>query len=153
MSDHTVEIIRNKKARFNYEIVETLEAGIVLHGTEVKSLRQKTCSIQESYAGVKNGEVFITGMTISPYGMGNRFNHEPARDRKLLLHRQQIKWLTGKLKEKGYTLVPLSMYFKNGIAKVELGLAKGKALYDKRKTIQQRDLDRDMQREIKSCVR
>ncbi len=153
MSDHIVEIIRNKKARFNYEIIETLEAGLVLHGTEVKSLRQRTCSIQESYAGIKNGEAYITGMTISPYDMGNRFNHEPARDRKLLLHKHEIKWLTGKLKEKGYTLIPVSLYFKNGKAKLELGLAKGKALYDKRKTIQQRDLDRDMQREIKAYSR
>jgi len=153
MADHFIDIIRNKKAKFNYEILETFEAGIVLHGTEVKSLRQKTCSIQEAYAHVKNGEVFITGMTISAYEMGNRYNHVPERERKLLLHKQQIKWLTGKLKEKGYTLVPLKLYFKNGKAKLELGLGKGKALYDKRKTIQSRDLDRDMQREIKRYVK
>lgn len=153
MADHFIEIIKNKKARFNYEILETFEAGIVLHGTEVKSLRQKTCSIQESYAHVKNNEVFITGMTISAYEKANRFNHEPERDRKLLLHKQQIKWLTGKLKEKGYTLVPLKLYFKNGKAKLELGLGKGKAVHDKRKTIQKRDLDREMQREIKRYVK
>ncbi|MDR3237887.1 MAG: SsrA-binding protein SmpB, partial [Spirochaetia bacterium] len=140
MEDHFIDIIKNKKARFNYEILETFEAGIALHGTEVKSLRQKNCSIQESYAHIRNSEVFITGMLISPYDMGNRFNHEPERDRKLLLHKSQIKWLTGKLKEKGYTLVPLRMYFKNGKAKIELGLGRGKAQYDKRKTIQRRDL-------------
>ena len=152
MTDHFVDIVKNKKARFNYEILETFEAGIVLHGTEVKSLRQKKCSIQESYARIKNEEVYIVGMTISPYEMGNRFNHEPDRERKLLMHKNQIRWLNGKLKEKGYTLVPLRVYFKNGKAKLELGLGRGKALYDKRKTIQKRDLDRDMQRDIKKYV-
>jgi SsrA-binding protein len=147
--DQFIEIIRNKKARFNYEILEVFEAGLVLHGTEVKSLRQRNCSIQESYAHIRNGEVFLVGMNISPYEMGNRFNVETVRDRKLLLHKNQIKWLTGKLKEKGYTLVPLRLYFKNGKAKIELGLGRGKAAYDKRKTIQKRDLDRDMQRDIK----
>ncbi|PKL41191.1 MAG: SsrA-binding protein [Spirochaetae bacterium HGW-Spirochaetae-1] len=149
MTDHFIDIIRNKKARFDYEILEFFEAGIVLHGTEVKSLRQRRCSIQESYVKIKDGEAFITGLTISAYEMGNRYNHEPDRDRKLLLHKQEIKRLTGKLKEKGLTLVPLRIYFKNGRAKIELGLAKGKASYDKRKTIQKRDLDRDMQREMK----
>jgi SsrA-binding protein len=147
--DQFIEIIRNKKARFNYEILEVFEAGIVLHGTEVKSLRLRNCSIQESYAHIRNGEVFLVGMSISPYEMGNRFNVETVRDRKLLMHKHQIKWLTGKLKEKGYTLVPLRLYFKNGKAKIELGLGRGKAAYDKRKTIQKRDLDRDMQRDIK----
>ena len=143
------EIIKNKKARFDYEIIETFEAGIVLRGTEVKSLRQKRVSIQEAYAKIIKNEIFVTGLTISHYENGNRFNHEPDRDRKLLLHRQEIKRLIGKLKEKGFTLVPLSLYFKIGKIKMELGLAKGKAVYDKRKVIQQRDLDRDMQREMK----
>lgn len=143
------EIIKNKKARFDYEIIETFEAGIVLRGTEVKSLRQKRVSIQEAYAKIIKNEIFVTGLTISHYENGNRFNHEPDRDRKLLLHRQEIKRLIGKLKEKGFTLVPLSLYFKIGKIKMELGLAKGKAVYDKRKVIRERDLDRDMQREMK----
>lgn len=153
MAESSQEIISNKKARFNYEILDTYEAGIVLKGTEVKSIRQKKVSIQESYAAVKNNEVFIIGMNIQPYDMGNIFNHDPLRERKLLLHRQEIKRLTGKLAERGYTLVPLKMYFKNGKVKVLLGLGKGKAQYDKRKTIQKRDIDRDMQREIKRHVR
>lgn len=153
MNDKITDVVTNRKARFNYEIIETIEAGLVLRGTEVKSLRQKTCSIQEAYAKIHNNEAFITGMTITPYDKGNRFNHEPDRDRKLLLHKRQIKWLTGKLKEKGYTLVPLRIYFKNGKAKAELGLAKGKAAYDKRRAIQRRDLDREMQREIKTYVK
>jgi len=143
------EIIKNKKARFDYEIIETFEAGIVLRGTEVKSLRQKRVSIQEAYAKINKNEIFVTGLTISHYENGNRFNHEPDRERKLLLHRHEIKRLIGKLKEKGFTLVPLSLYFKTGKIKLELGLAKGKAVYDKRRVIQQRDLDRDMQREMK----
>jgi SsrA-binding protein len=152
MTDHIIDIINNKKARFNYEILDTFEAGIVLKGTEVKSLRQKKVSIQESYAKITNGEVFITGLTISAYEMGNRFNHEPDRERKLLLHKQEIKRLTGKLQEKGLTLVPLKIYFKNGKAKVLLGLGKGKALYDKRKAIRDRDTKRDMEREMKKYV-
>jgi len=149
MSDQYKDIIKNKKARFDYEILETFEAGIVLKGTEVKSLRQKKVSIQESYARIKNGEVFLIGMNISIYEQGNRFNHEPVRERKLLLHKQEIKKLTGKLNEKGYTLVPLKIYFKNGKAKLELGLGRGKAKYDKRKTIQKRDAERDLQRDMK----
>ncbi len=149
MSDQYFEIIKNKKARFNYEILETFEAGIVLKGTEVKSLRQKKASIQEAYARIIDGEVYITGLTISLYEQGNRFNHETDRDRKLLLHRREIKRLTGKLKEKGLTLVPLKMYFKNGKVKVELGLGQGKAKYDKRQAIKKRDSDRDMQRDMK----
>ncbi len=152
MSDHIIDIINNKKARFNYEILDTFEAGIVLKGTEVKSLRQKKASIQESYAKIINGEVFITGLTISAYEMGNRFNHEPDRERKLLLHKHEIKRLTGKLHEKGLTLVPLKIYFKNGKVKVLLGLGKGKANYDKRKAIRDRDSKRDMEREMKKFV-
>jgi SsrA-binding protein len=153
MADSYQEVIKNKKARFEYEIFDTFEAGIVLRGTEVKSVRLKKVNIQDSYARVKNGEVFIVGMNISVYDQGNRFNHEPTQERKLLLHKHEIKRLTGKLQERGYTLVPLKMYFKNGRVKIELGLAKGKALFDKRKTIQKRDLDRDMQREIKKYNR
>lgn len=152
MSDTIVEIIRNKKARFEYEIHDTYEAGVVLRGTEVKSIRQKKVSIQEAYARIKDGEVFIVGMNVSTYEMGNRHNHEPLRERKLLLHKHEIRKLIGKLNEKGYTLVPLRMYIKNGKVKIQLGLGKGKAVYDKKKTIQDRDMKRDMQRDIKKYV-
>lgn len=152
MSDEITDVVRNKKARFEYEILDTFEAGIALKGTEVKSIRQKKVSIQEAYAKIKNGEVFIVGMNISVYEMGNRFNHEPLRERKLLMHKQEIKRLTGKLNEKGYTLVPLSLYFKKGRVKIELGLARGKTTYDKKRTIQERDMKRDMQRDIKKYM-
>ena len=148
--NNIIAIVKNKKARFEYEIIDTFEAGLVLKGTEVKSIRQKKVSIQEAYGKIKNNEIFIVGMNITIYEMGNRFNHEPDRDRKLLLHRQEIKRLTGKLQEKGLTLVPLKLYFKNGKVKVLLGLGKGKAKYDKRKAIQKRDVERDMQREMKN---
>jgi len=124
----------------------------VLKGTEVKSIRQKNVNIQESYAYIKDGEVYIIGMNISLYDRGNFFNHEPLRERKLLLHKYEIKKLIGKLNERGYTLVPLRMYIKNGKVKMELGLAKGKNTHDKRRTIQDRDMKRDMQREIKKYV-
>ena len=153
MSENNQEIVNNKKARFNYEILDTYEAGIVLKGTEVKSVRLKKVSIQESYAIIKKGEAYIIGMNIAQYDMGNRYNHDPLRDRKLLLHKQEIKRLTGKLQERGLTLIPLKLYFKNGKVKVLLGLGKGKAKYDKRKTIQKRDIERDMQRDIKRYVR
>lgn len=152
MSDNIIEILKNKKARFEYEILDTYEAGIVLKGTEVKSIRQKKVNIQESYAYIKNGEVYIIGMNISLYEMGNYFNHEPLRERKLLMHKYEIRKLIGKLNEKGYTLVPLRMYIKNGKVKLELGLAKGKNTHDKRRTIQDRDMKRDMQREIRKYV-
>ncbi len=148
--NNTVDIVKNKKARFEYEILDRFEAGIVLHGTEVKSIRQKKVSIQEAYARIKSGEAYLVGMNISEYDMGNRFNHDPLRERKLLLHKHEIKRLTGKLQEKGLTLVPLRLYMKNGKVKVELGLGKGKAKYDKRKAIQKRDMDRDVQRELKN---
>ena len=150
MKDTNTSIAVNKKARFEYEIIDTIEAGIVLVGTEVKSIRQRMVSIQEAYATIKGREAFIVGMNISPYERGNQFNHEPARERKLLLHKQEIKRLTGKLRERGFTLVPLKMYFKNGKIKVLLGLGKGKTRYDKRKTIQKRDAERDMQRTLKN---
>jgi SsrA-binding protein len=152
MSDNIIEILRNKKARFEYEILDTYEAGVVLKGTEVKSIRQKKVNIQESYAYIKDGEVYIIGMNISLYEMGNYFNHEPLRERKLLLHKYEIKKLVGKLKERGYTLVPLRMYIKNGKVKLELGLAKGKDTHDKRRTIQDRDMKRDLQRDIRKYV-
>lgn len=152
MSDIFIDIIRNKKARFEYEIHDTYEAGVVLRGTEVKSIREKKVNIQESYARIIDGEVFIVGMNISTYKMGNRFNHDPLRERKLLLHKHEIRKLIGKLNEKGYTLVPLRLYIKNGKVKIELGLGKGKAVYDKKKTIQERDMKRDLQRDIRKYV-
>lgn len=152
MPDNIIEILRNKKARFEYEILDTYEAGIALKGTEVKSIRQKKVNIQESYAYIKNGEVFIIGMNISLYEMGNFFNHDPLRERKLLLHKYEIRKLIGKLNERGYTLVPLRMYIKNGKVKLEMGLARGKQIHDKRRTIQDRDMKRDMQREMKKYV-
>ena len=145
MSSET-EIVQNKKARFEYEILDTIEAGIVLKGTEVKSVRLKKVNIQDSYARIKDGEAFLYGMNISPYESGNIFNHDPMRVRKLLLHKQEIKRLTGKQQEKGLTLVPLKVYWKNGKVKVLLGLAKGKTLYDKRHDIKKRDSDRELQR-------
>jgi len=152
MSDSIIEILRNKKARFEYEILDTYEAGIVLKGTEVKSIRDKKVNIQESYARIYNGEVYLVGMNISLYEKGNFFNHEPLRERKLLLHKFEIKKLIGKLNERGYTLVPLRMYIKNAKVKIELGLGKGKNTHDKRRTIQDRDMKRDMNREMKKYV-
>jgi SsrA-binding protein len=143
------EIAVNKKARFEYEIIETFEAGIVLKGTEVKSMRARKVNIADAFARIKNGEAFIVKMNIALYENGNRFNHEPERERKLLLHAREIKRLTGKLKEKGLTLVPLKAYFHNGKVKVLLGLGKGKAKYDKRRAIQKRESNRDLQRALK----
>jgi SsrA-binding protein len=149
VEDRIVNIAINKKARYEYDIVDTIETGIVLVGTEVKSVRQRRVSIQEAYAKIISGELYLVGMNISAYEMGNRYNHEPTRDRKLLLHKQEIKRLTGKLKERGFTMIPLKIYFKNGKVKVLMGLGRGKTKYDKRKSIQKRDLDREIQRERK----
>ncbi len=128
-------VANNKKAYHDYFIEEKYEAGIVLHGTEVKSMRMGKCSIKEAFVRVENGEVFVYGMHVSPYEKGNIFNKDPLRVRKLLLHKQEINRMAGKIAEKGYTLVPLQVYFKDGKAKVEIGLAKGKKLYDKRHDI------------------
>ena len=142
-------VVSNKKARFLYEIIESFEAGLVLLGTEVKSLRRGRGNLKDSYATIKDGEMFLYNMHISPYDPGNIYNHEPERVRKLLLHKQEIKRLTGKVVERGMTLVPLKIYFKNGRAKVELGLARGKSQVDKRKDIAKRDTQRIMEREFK----
>ncbi len=142
-------IANNKKAYHDYFIEEKYETGIVLHGTEVKSLRMGKCSIKESFIHIDNGEVFIYGMHISPYEKGNIFNKDPLRPKKLLMHRNQIMKLKGQLTEKGYTLVPLQVYFKNGLAKVEIGLARGKKLYDKRQDIAKKDQRRENEREFK----
>ena len=142
-------IANNKKAYHDYFILDTYEAGIVLHGTEVKSLRMGKCSIKESFIRIENGEVFIYGMHISPYEKGNIFNKDPLRERKLLMHRYEINKLKGKIQEKGYTLVPLQVYFKGSLVKVEIGLARGKKLYDKRQDIAKKDMRREAERDFK----
>ena len=142
-------VANNKKAYHDYFIEDTYEAGIALTGTEVKSLRMGRCSIKESFIRIEKGEVFIYGMHISPYEKGNIFNKDPLRVRKLLLHRRQISKLVGQIAEKGYTLVPLKVYFTGSLAKVEIGLAKGKKLYDKRQDIAKKDQRREAEKDFK----
>lgn len=142
-------IANNKKAFHDFFIDETYEAGIALHGTEVKSMRMGKCSIKESFIRIENGEVFVYGMHVSPYEKGNIFNKDPLRVKKLLLHKYEINKLLGKIKEKGYTLVPLQVYFKEGKVKVEIGLARGKKLYDKRADIAKKDQRREAEKEFK----
>lgn len=142
-------IANNKKAYHDYFIEETYEAGIALHGTEVKSLRMGKCSVKESFIRIENEEVYIYGMHISPYEKGNIFNKDPLRVKKLLLHKSEIRKLRGKIAEKGYTLVPLKVYFKNSLVKVEIGLARGKKLYDKRQDIAKKDQRREAERDFK----
>ena len=142
-------IANNKKAYHDYFILDTYETGISLAGTEVKSLRMGKCSIKESFVRIENGEVFIYGMHISPYEKGNIFNKDPLRPRKLLLHKYQINKLLGKTKEKGIAIVPLKVYFKGSLVKVEIGLAKGKKLYDKRQDIAKKDQQREASRDFK----
>lgn len=139
----------NRKARHEYHILQTFEAGIVLVGTEVKALREGKANLVDSYATIKNGEVWLVSAHISEYRQGNINNHNPTRDRKLLLNKSEIRKLIGKTKEKGLTLIPLRMYFKSGKVKVELALAKGKKSYDKRETIAKRDFQREQERRIK----
>ncbi len=143
-------IANNKKAYHDYFIDETYEAGVVLHGTEVKSMRMGKCSIKESFIRIENGEVFVYGMHVSPYEKGNIFNKDPLRVKKLLMHKAEINRLAGKAAEKGYTLVPLQVYFKEGKVKVEIGLARGKKLYDKREDIAKKDARREIEREFKA---
>lgn len=142
-------IAKNPVAKHNYTIEETIEAGIVLSGTEIKSIRQGKVNLKESYANIKNGEVYIYSMHISPYEHGNIYNKDPLRDRKLLLTRREINKLIGKIQTKGYSLVPVSLYFKGSIVKVELGLGKGKKLYDKRQDIAKRDAQMKIQKALK----
>lgn len=142
-------VANNKKAYHDYFILETFEAGIALSGTEVKSIRMGKCSIKEAFVRVEKGEVFIYGMHISPYEKGNIFNKDPLRVRKLLLHRSEINKLLGKTKEQGITIMPLKVYLKGSLVKVEIGLAKGKKLYDKRQDIAKKDQKREAQREFK----
>jgi SsrA-binding protein len=139
----------NRKARYEYTIIQTLEAGIVLQGTEVKALRQGKANLVDSYAQLMKNEIWLVGAHISEYTQGNINNHDPVRTRKLLLNRSEIRKLIGKVKEKGLTLIPLRIYFTNGKVKVEIALAKGKKVYDKRETIAKRDFDRDQERKIK----
>jgi SsrA-binding protein len=141
-------VATNRKAFHEYFIVEEYEAGVALKGTEVKSLRKGDVSFQDSYASVRNGEVWLIGLHISPFDKGNINNHDPKRDRKLLLHKQEIRRLVGKISEKGLTLIPLKIYFKKNIAKLSLGLARGKKLYDKREAIAQREIERDLRRKF-----
>ncbi len=142
-------IANNKKAFHDYFIEDTYEAGIALKGTEVKSLRMGKCSVKESFLRIENNEVYIYGMHISPYEKGNIFNRDPLRVRKLMLHKDEIRKLQGKITEKGYTLVPLKVYFSKSLVKVEIALAKGKKLYDKRDTIAKKDQRREAEREFK----
>ena len=142
-------IANNKKAYHDFFIEDTFEAGISLHGTEVKSLRMGKCSIKEAFVRIENGKVFVYGMHISPYEKGNIFNKDPLRVKKLLMHRYEINKLMGKIKEKGLTLVPLKVYFKGSLVKVEIGLARGKKLYDKREDIAKKDQRREAEKEFK----
>lgn len=152
--NHGIKLIaNNKKAYFDFFIEEKYEAGISLSGTEIKSLRQGKCSIKESYVGIEKGEAFIYGMHIPPYEKGNIFNKDPMRTRKLLLHSSEIRKLLGKLTEQGYTIVPLQVYLKGSLCKVEIGLAKGKKLYDKRESIAKKDQRREAERDYKVNLR
>ena len=149
MSKEAKLIANNKKAYHEFFIEEKYEAGIVLSGTEIKSIRMGKCSIKESYIEINKGEAYVIGMNISPYEKGNIFNKDPMRTRKLLLHKVEINKLLGKSQEKGYTILPLQVYLKDGKAKIEIALAKGKKLYDKREAIAKKDQKRDLEREFK----
>ncbi len=149
MTEHVKLVCQNRKARHDYEIQETIEAGLILTGPEVKSLRLGRANLKDSYARPKSGEVFLHEVHISPYENSPLHEQDPTRIRKLLLHKQEIRRLTGKIQEKGLTLVPLRIYFKEGKAKIELALAKGKKLYDKREAIRKRDMKREADRQIR----
>lgn len=141
-------IAKNPVARHNYEILETIEAGIVLTGTEIKSIRNGKVNLKDSYAAINNGEAYIYSMHISPYEQGNIYNKDPLRTRKLLLNKKEIYKLTGQIQQKGYTLVPISLYFKDSIVKVELGIGKGKKLYDKREDLKKKDSELYIKRHL-----
>jgi SsrA-binding protein len=150
MADNGRKIICvNKRARFDYEISDVYEAGMALQGTEVKSLREGRVSLQDAYADIQHGELYLLQAHIDQYEQGNRFNHDPDRPRKLLLHKGEIRRLVGKTQEKGLTLIPTRMYFSRGKAKVELGLAKGKKAYDKRQTLKRRTAEREIERALR----
>lgn len=143
-------LAQNKKARHDYQILETIEAGLVLTGTEIKSVRERRINLKDGFAQIHNGEAWLMNVHISEYTQGNRFNHDPLRARKLLLHKKEIQKLTGQTSEKGITIVPLKVYLKHGFAKVLLGIAKGKHDYDKRETIKKRDQEREIRRTLKN---
>lgn len=143
-------LAKNRKARFNYTIEDSVECGIVLEGTEVKSFRAGNISFPDAFAEIREGEVWLIGLHVTPYVYSSIFNHDPDRPKKLLLHREEIKRLARKVDEKGFTLVPLEFYLKNGIIKVEIGICRGKKVFDKRADIRERDVKRDLQREIRS---
>jgi len=153
MAEQIKLVAKNRKARFNYQVEETLEAGLVLRGTEVKSLREGRVNLKDGYAKIKGGELWLENVHISPYPFAHYGNHEPTRPRKLLVHKGELRRLTGKVAERGFSLVPLSLYFKRGRAKVQLGLAKGKTAPDKKKSIRERQesraIERTMRREYK----
>lgn len=151
--EEVVTIARNKKAHHDYFIEETYETGIVLQGTEVKAVRERKVNLKDSFARVENGELFLYNMHISPYEQGNQFNHEPTRTRKLLMHKKEIRRLIGLTREKGYTLVPLSVYLKEGKVKIELALCKGKAKHDKREAIKKKTAQREMEKAFKEKLR
>lgn len=154
MGKNSIKLIaNNKKAYHDYFIEDTYEAGIALHGTEVKSVRMGKCSVKESFIRIENGEVIAYGLHISPYEKGNIFNRDPMRPKKLLLHRYEINKISGKIAEKGYTLVPLKVYIKGDLIKVEIGLARGKKLYDKRQDLAKKDQRREAERDYKMSVR
>ncbi len=141
-------LAQNKKARHDFTIEETYEAGMVLQGTEIKSIRAGRVNLKDSFARIRNGEVYLFNMHVSPYEQGNRYNHDPLRTRKLLLHRKQINKLIGETKEAGYSLVPLKLYIKDGYAKLLIGLGKGKKKYDKRESLKRKEANRSIQREL-----
>ena len=141
--------IKNRKAKYDYEIIDTIEAGIVLTGTEIKSIRNGKANLKDSYATIKKGEAVLINMHISPYEQGNIFNHDETRTRKLLLHKKEILKLNDKIHMEGFTLVPIKLYFKGNIAKILLGIAKGKKTYDKREAIKKRDIERDIRSKMK----
>lgn len=150
--DERPVLAQNKKARHDYSIIDTIEAGIVLTGTEIKSVRSARISLKDGFAQIKNGEVWLSNVHIAPYNEGNIWNQDPLRRRKLLLHKKQIQKMAKEVTQSGMTLVPLKVYLKNGFAKVLLGLAKGKHVYDKRETIKRREQDRDMARVMKAVI-
>ena len=146
-------LAQNRKANHDYTILDTIEAGLVLTGTEIKSVRQARMNLKDGYCSFKNGEVFLVGVHISPFEQGNIFNHDPLRTRQLLLHKKQIQMLEQEVRQAGNTVVPLKVYIKNGVAKLLIGIAKGKKNYDKREALKQKDIKRDVQRELKNCLR
>ncbi|MFO7839322.1 MAG: SsrA-binding protein SmpB [Desulfosalsimonadaceae bacterium] len=148
-NEHIKIVTENRKARHEFTINDEIEAGMVLRGTEVKSLREGRANLKDAYGKIKNGELYVYQMHISPYPFAHHDNHEPGRPRKLLLHKSELKRLLGKVQEKGFTLVPLRVYFKNGKAKIKIALARGKRKYDKRRAIKERELKREMDREKK----